>query len=377
MKIKRYYMEDWLNDSAGLEYNLSTSGCRDFYLGDLLKLCGTGIHEFNELFLGDNDTRGSSRLREAVRQSYARVKTEEILVSNGSSESLFIFFNELLEEGDEVVIPFPAFQCLYQVPLAIGCDVKFLDLLKNKSRELDIGKLERMVTPRTRLIIINNPHNPMGWTLSEEELREIGRIAAKNDCYLLFDEHYRYLPLEPGTGLIASGYDICKEINENTFATGSMIKCFGIVGIRIGWLIGDPAFLSRCRDYKDYLTHTIPLVTDRIAAVALENKEKIIGVQKGRILPNLRLLDNVMERNREYFDYDKPTGGVVCFPRLKNNRDADTFCLELREIHGVSLLPGSTFEVEGYFRLNIGIDTHAFGEALERIETYIRDIHGK
>jgi aspartate/methionine/tyrosine aminotransferase len=364
-------MEDWLNDSSGVEYNLSASGCQDFYLGDFLASCHAGIDDFNNLFLGDNDTRGSLRLRQAICRSYERVELQEVMVSNGSSEALFIFFNELLEHGDEVVIPFPAFQCLYQVPLSIGCKVRFLPLLECENWRLDINRLSRMVNRNTRLIIINNPHNPMGWTLSREELREIGCIARENGCYLMFDEHYRYLSLQPGTELIPSGFDVCKEINDKTFATGSMIKCFGIVGIRIGWFIGDPAFLARCRDYKDYITHTIPSVTDHIASTALENKDILTGIQKDRILPNLDLLDCFMKRNREVFQYVRPTGGVVCFPRLKNKQSSETFCLELRETYGVSLLPGYAFEVGDHFRINFGLDHEKFRSALERVREYI------
>jgi aspartate/methionine/tyrosine aminotransferase len=364
-------MEDWLNDSAAVECNLSASGCQDFHLGEFLQACGVDIAGFNGLFLGDNSTMGSPGLKQAVCRSYERVEPGEVMVTNGSSEALFVFFNELLDPGDEVIIPFPAFQCLYQVPLAIGCKVRYLPLLEDKDWRLDIDRLGRMVTPDTRLIIINNPHNPIGWTLSVEELQEIGRIAQKNDCYLLFDEHYRYLPLEPGVRLIPSGYDACKPINKNTFASGSMIKCFGIVGIRIGWLLGEPGFLARCGDYKDYITHTIPSLTDHLAVVALENKETLIRLQKERILPNLELLDSFMEKNDHIFEYKKPTGGVVCFPRLKNNRDSGAFCLELRETRGVSLLPGETFEVKGHVRIDYGIDRGKFHTALERMKEYI------
>lgn len=372
MKIKRFYMEDWLIDSVGVKYNLAESGCQDFYLGDFLKICQEDIHGFNQLFLGNNDTRGSLKLRQTICQSYKQAEVEEVMVANGSSEVLFAFFNELLEKGDEVVIPFPTFQCLYQVPISIGCTVNFLNLMECENWKLDIAKLERMVTPKTRLIIINNPHNPIGWTLQEEELREIAHIARKNHCYLLFDEHYRYLPLQGDGELIPSGYDICIEINKNTFATGSMIKCLGIVGIRIGWLIGESGFLSRCRDYKDYLTHTIPSLTDHIAIIALENKDRIIRMRKNHILTNLRLLDAFMERNRHFFDYITPTGGVVCFPRLKNMRGSRAFCQELRERYSVALLPGFAFEVEEHFRLNFGMDSEIFQNALERIEEYIR-----
>ena len=371
MKIQRFHMEDWLIDSAKVAYNLGESGCQDFYLSDFLKVCDIDIHSFNSLFLGNNDTKGSLRLRQEICQSYQTVKIEEILVTNGSSESLFVFFNELLDNGDEVVVPFPTFQCLYQIPHAIGCNVKFLPLLDSEKWRIDFKRLETIVTSKTKLLIINTPHNPIGWTLSVEELSYIAEIAMKNECYLLFDEHYRYLPLTEGTSLIPSGYDICLKFHDKTYATGSMIKCFGIVGIRIGWLLGKPEIIARCRDYKDYITHTIPEVTDYIAYLALRNKERIITAKKAHILQNLKILRKFMRRNSQIFEYHEPTGGVVCFPKLKHGKDSRLFCQTLRQHYDVSLLPGFAFEVDGHFRINFGIDSNIFRTALQRIQSYI------
>lgn len=374
MKIERYHMEDWLNDSFDNHYNLSSSGCRDFYLKDFLDLCQANMVEFDRLFLGDNDTRGSLKLRQEICKSYQNLPLPQVLVTNGTSEALFTFFNQLLEEGDEVVIPFPAFQCLYQIPLSIGCKLKYLHLMESKDWKLDIEKLAQLVSRQTKLIIINNPHNPVGWTLSEAELRYIGEIAGKNNSCLLFDEHYRYLPIKDGFDLIPSGYDVCKRINEKTFATGSMIKCFGIVGIRIGWLLGAPDFLSKCRDYKDYLTHTIPAVTDHIAYLALKNKEKIIRLKKSHILANIVKLNAFMEKNSHFFQYHEPTGGIVCFPRIKNQPDSRPFCQVLKNKYSVSLLPGDAFGIPAHFRINFGVEPGTFDKALELMQTHLEKI---
>lgn len=376
MKMQRYYMEDWLNDSRDVAFNLSASGCQDFYLHEFLNLCQVDLQTLPPIFLGDNDTRGSLRLREAICASYEHVRLEDVLVTNGSSEALFVFSNELLEPGDEVVIPFPAFQCLYQIPIAIGCQVKFLPLLECAQWKLDIEKLAELVTPNTKLIIINTPHNPIGWTLMPEELRQIAMIARQHDCYLLFDEHYRYLPLTPGNQLIPSGYDLCRPIHARTYATGSMIKCFGIVGLRIGWLIGDPAFLAKCRDYKDYLTHTTPAITDYLAYLALKNQAALIAFHKARILQNLAALNAFMRHNADLFEYVEPTGGIVCFPKLRQGRDATSFCEGVWQQCQVSLLPGFAFEVPGHFRLNFGIDPEKFERALELIQQYLPTLSG-
>ncbi|RLC22141.1 MAG: hypothetical protein DRI57_00570 [Deltaproteobacteria bacterium] len=374
MKIKRFFMEDWLIDTQNVKYNLGESGCQDFTLEEFLNICDTDIEEFHHIFLGNNDTRGSLGLRKEICNSYQNVDMEHLMVANGTSEALFAFFNILLNKGDEVVCHFPAFQCLYQVPISIGCDMKFLDLSECENGRPDMEKLEHAVTPRTKLIIINTPHNPFGWTLSDEEMLRIADIAKTNDAFLLFDEHYRYLPLREGTDILPSGYDICKPHHDKTYATGSMIKCFGIVGIRIGWLIGGPEILAECRDYKDYLTHTIPGITDYVAYLSLKHREKLIRNKKQDILPNLRALNEFMDQNKDIFEYAPPTGGVVCFPKLKNSMSSENFCKNLLKEYQVSLLPGFAFEMEGYVRMNFGVNAEKFSQALELMQEYVSNL---
>ena len=374
MKILRYHMEDWLNDSFRVDYNLSASGCQDFTLAQLLDLCQADLNDFGGLFLGDNDTKGSLGLRQEICRSYASLDLDRVLVANGSSEALFCFFNELLEPGDEVVTHFPAFQCLYQIPLSIGCQVKFLDLLDCPGWRLDLERLAELVTPRTKLIIINNPHNPLGWTLTRDELAQIGQIARANHAHLLFDEHYRYLPLTPGADLIPSGYDVCRPSHPQTHASGSMIKCLGIVGIRIGWLLTEPGLLARCRDYKDYLTHTIPMVTDHIARLALARREAIVLRKKPDLLANLAALNAFMAGHDDFFAYQPPSGGVVCFPALRSVADSRRFCEIMLRHYQVSLLPGFAFETPRHLRLNLGSDQDRFRQALARMDDCLAQV---
>jgi aspartate/methionine/tyrosine aminotransferase len=371
MKIRRFDMEDWLTDNAAAELNLAESGCADYTLGRFLELCGASSRELERLWLGNNDTRGSLPLREAISDCYESVTPAELLVANGTSEALFAFFNELLEPGDEVVVPVPAFQCLTEIPASIGCTLRELDLMRCPKWRLDLDALEALVTEATRLIIVNTPHNPVGWALDRAELERLAAIAEARGAALLFDEHYRFLPLRPGAELFPSGYDVCKPLHEETYATGSMIKCLGMVGVRIGWLVGDGPMLDRCRDYKDYLSHTIPLITDELARLGLINRERILADEKAHILPNLAALEDFMVRHADRFEHVTPEGGVVCFPRLRGRGDAAALCRDLLREKGVSLLPGFGFGVPDHFRLNFGVAHDAFLEALSRIESLL------
>jgi aspartate/methionine/tyrosine aminotransferase len=371
MRIPRFDMEDWLNDNAAISHNLAESGCQDFNLRDYLAICQASLEDLGSLPLGNNDTRGSLELRTEILGCYEVPKLDQLLVANGTSEALFAFFNELLEPDDDVIVPFPAFQCLHEIPRAIGCQVRYLPLLESEDGRLDLERLEALTTTQTKLIVINNPHNPLGWTLTADELSRLGEIAKKNRAWLLFDEHYRFLPLTGDLPLVPSGYDICRPMHDLVCATGSMIKCFGTVGTRIGWLIADAEWIGRCRDYKDYLSHTIPSLTDHLALLGLRNRTRVLDFHKANIFANLALLRNFMVSNEQHFEFREPTGGVVCFPKLRKSQSSTEFCRGLVEKFGVSLLPGAGFSVEGYVRLNFGGDRVKFAEALERLGSYL------
>ena len=208
MKIKKLLMEDWLADHQFVQYNLAESGFIDFSLGELLALCNENPSNLENISLMNPDTRGSIGLRREISKCYRTAEIENILVTVGVTESLFTFFNTVIEPGDEVIVEFPEFQTLYELPAALGGEIKFLYLAKENGFIPEPGKIRELITPKTKLIIINNPHNPSGSVLDDGAIREIGNIAGENDIYLLFDEHYKFLPLTAGTEQFTSGFII-------------------------------------------------------------------------------------------------------------------------------------------------------------------------
>lgn len=368
MKIQKLQMEDWLADHQFVQYNLAESGFQDFSVGELLTLCHENPANLENISLINPDTRGSLGLRREILQCYQSAAIENILVTVGVTEALFAFFNAILEPGDEVIVEFPEFQTLYELPKALGCKIKFINLSKGRGYCPEARNIRELITPETRLIIINNPHNPTGSVLDPGEILEIGKIARENDVYLLFDEHYKFLPLEAGTRQLTSGFDICREIHHKVAAVGSVTKCFGLNGLRVGWLLAAPQIIEDCREFKHYLTHVTPPICDYLAEKALQNKEKIIAHVKHIILKNLEHLNSFMERNKDSFEYTPPRGGLVCFPKLKRRQDAASFCRELLKKHNVSLLPGAVFGMNSHFRLNFGIKSDTFAAALQLME---------
>lgn len=397
-------MERWFMEHAAAAHNFAESGVPDFTLKGFLEKTGVSFAALGAMSLGNNDTRGSAALREDIAGLYGCVGPDDILVGNGTSELLYIFSNLFLgedrcveekrrmekkgrmkkkghmkkkgrmEKKRRVLVLFPAFPPLYLLPEALGADVDCFDLLDFEARAAMVTALAaRVRATRPDLVIVNTPHNPTGCCLSDEEIVALGRAAQEAGSVLLFDEHYRFLPLGEGRRPFVSGYDLVRPFYERVFAVGSMIKCCGMVGTRIGWLIGAADVIGRARDYKDFTTHCVPFFNEEISRIAIRNLERLTGDFIAAIRKNWAVLKahpmtvaGTIELNYEV------EGGCVCFPRLGASESLRC-ARKLVEDFGVSVLPGEVFRKKGYLRINLARPPDAFGYLLSCLERVLRE----
>ena len=182
--------------------------------------------------LGYSEAPGTLELRSLIAATYRDTGPEEILVTTGAIEANFLLFNVLLEPADHVVAVYPAYQQLYSVPRAIGCDVSLWKLRIEDGFRYNVDDLERLVTSRTKLIVINTPHNPTGAMLCAEDLRRIDRLASSVGARVLSDEAYRWLEI-PGGELLAPPM---RNLGSVSVSVGTLSKPFGLPGLRIGWI---------------------------------------------------------------------------------------------------------------------------------------------
>lgn len=364
MRIRPFLMEEWLSDYRfEVKYNLAESGMRDLSLEALLRLCGQEASCLNDLLLEDMPTTGSRYLRESIAACYGDLDPDRILVTTGTGEALFILFNTLLEAGDEVLCSLPAFQALYEVPRAIGAGLRFFEHRIEDGFRFDAETMVDMIGEKTRLVVINNPHNPTGVECDRETMQAVVDRAREVGAKLLFDEHYRFLPHD-GRELIPSGI----ELGEDIFATGSITKCFGAMGLRVGWLIGDPDVLKSCREMRDYLTHTLSPISEKLTQLALNQRSRILAESRRILAANKEALGHFMARHREHFTYIPPQAGVVCFPRYKAELPSRELVKMMIALAGVFCLPAHSFELEGHLRIGLGPEPKIFAEALEALD---------
>ena len=366
MQISPFIMETWFKKYRNqAKYNLADSGVRDFNLQQILEMCDQDISVLNDIKLDYPNSSGSIQLRTAIRNTYNSAKTENILVTTSTSEALFVLFNVLLKPGDNVICEFPAFQALYEVPISLECEVKFLNLSEENNYQPDVNELTDLIDDKTKLIIVNNPHNPTGSVLKTETAEEIIQIAKEKNIFLLSDEHYRFLPLKEDK--IQSLYDL----DNYVITTGSITKSFGMIGLRMGWLICSKEILDECRIFKDYLTHVLSPISDFLATQVLNNREVFLKKNILMIKKNVVVLAELLKKYEHNMNWIPPIGGAVCFPKLTNKINSDVFCSNLIQEHKVFLLPGSCFNKPHHFRMCLGLENDVFFNAIKKIDSLL------
>jgi aspartate/methionine/tyrosine aminotransferase len=370
MLIHRFFMEDWLADNKdSCAYNLGESGVPDITVRELLARCGETPDSLGDIVLKDHDTRGTERLRTAIADNYGpAVHTNNITAVTGTGEALFILFNLLLEDRKTAVVPFPSFQALYEVPRAVGATVRFYRLSMSNGFVPEPDEVCGLIDDSTGVVVINTPHNPSGVLIPPAHADAIIRKAEHHGATVLFDEHYRFLPMDSPAPLQSFA-----DPSRKVIATGSITKCFGVIGLRMGWIAAPEPFIDRICDFRDYLTHTLSPVSDYLACRAIEERDRFLPPIIATIRENRTSLSRFMADNSRW-SWTVPEAGVVSFPSYGSGISSDEFARELIRRQSVFVLPGSAFETEGHVRMNLGQDTVRFSEALTRIGEYCNEL---
>jgi len=370
MRIVPSLLETWLLKYQNAPYNLAESGVTNQSVGELMSLTDCSLEELRQLSLENNDTYGSLELRRAIASFYEDVDPDSILVTSGTTEAILIYFHVRYQLGANVVIPVPAFHILHEVPSYLGYEIRYVQLRPENNFRPDLNEFSELVDDRTEVIVLNNPHNPTGIVYSEKEIQVVLELAEKHKAEILADEHYRFIPHASDIDVLPSLYGR----SPNVVAMGSPGKCFGCIGLRIGWLIGPKEITGACHDFKDYTTHTVCSINDFLARSALLNWKKIIPKYKEWILQNLHRFHDFVDKHSDLIGWLEPEAGIVAFPFFKGKSiKSELFAQRLVEETGVLVLPGEAFDMPGLFRISLGVNPEIFSRALHAFSSFIEN----
>ncbi|HKP83855.1 MAG TPA: capreomycidine synthase [Pyrinomonadaceae bacterium] len=359
-------LEEWMREYYfKTEFDIGSSGVQSFSLGQIRELLGITQSELDNIVFDDSETLGGLGLRKAIAERYGNGDPERVIATHGSSEAIFLIMTALLNPGDEVVVLDPCYQQLFSIAKSVGCRLKFWPLRFENGFIPDVEEAKRLITDKTRMVVVNFPHNPTGASLTSEQQEELVKATEAVGAYLVWDAAFAEITYDSARLPDPVQY-------ERSISMGTLSKSFGLPGLRVGWCLASPNVLERFAKLRDYtILHLSPLI-ELIAQRTIEHAQVVVGERQRQANANLNILKTWCDEHREFVEWIPPRGGVCSFPRLRRISDVETFCHRLARSYGVLLVPGSCFNKPFHVRLGFGGATPMVMEGLSRFSTLLK-----
>jgi hypothetical protein len=351
--IRSEYMY-WAKTQPTVRYNLGSSEVPHFRLDRLpvsvaeLELDGASYYRYPPL-------------RQAIAAKEG-VASEQVVMANGTSMANMLALAALIEPGDEVLVEQPTYEPMLAAARFCGAKVKRFARRREDGFRLDPDEVERQVSPRTRLILIANLHNPSSAFADEAALRRIGELGPR----VLVDEVY--LDAQPGARSAV-------HLGDAFVSTNSLTKVYGLSGLRCGWILAEPELAERIWRLNELFGVSQPHADERLCCLALAHLDEVAAGNHERLARNRAVVEAFFAGRSEI--ECAPLGqGITAFPRLVEG-DVDALHRLLVDRYDTSIVPGRWFEVPDHFRLGYGMATDILEEGLRRLGSALDELAGR
>ncbi len=369
MRIRPFALEHYFaRHEFSVPHILCASDCEAFTLADILSMADDECANlWRYLRLNYTESPGHPLLRREISLLYTSTSEDDIIVVT-PEEGIFLTMNALLSPGDHVIAPMPAYQSLYEIAHSIGCEISFWQPRKEESWRFYVDDLKELFTEKTRLVVLNFPHNPTGSLITQNEFDEIINVCSQRGITIFSDEMYRFLEYEPLNRLTS-----IVDREERGIALSGLSKAFGLPGLRIGWLATrNRDLLHRCSLLKNYTTICASAPSEILALIALRSRDELVGRLLSILKSNLKFVTEFSKATSGRIRWFQPRAGSVAFLELLIEDSVEEFCKQLIESKGVLLAPSSLFDFPGnYFRMGFGRKDFRVG--LELLQEYLLD----
>ena len=318
---------------------------------------------------------GLEELRAAISEKFHRENgfdadpQSEIMVTAGAVNALSLAILSTINPGDEVVIPDPGYVSFAADVLLAGGVPVFAPLHEKNDFRLTPGDLERVISKKTRMIIINSPSNPTGGVELMEDLKGITQLAIQNGILVLSDESYERL-VYPGN----EHYSIARlpEMHDRTISIFSFSKTYAMTGMRIGYVTGNATLIRQMTKLQEHYVSCVNAVAQKAAIAALQGSQRCVAQMLAEYTRRRDLLiDGLNETG--VITCRKPAGTFYAFPNItKTGYDSKTIARNLLTEAKVVTVPGVAFgkSGEGYIRLSFATNLNNIKKAIQRIHDY-------
>jgi len=367
MQLKPFQLDVWLDQyEHSIDFNLGASTGPTWTVNDILRLADDDTRDrFLSQKLVYSRPAGADGLREAIAQMQ-NVPVETVQVVTGASEALLVLMWQAAEPGANVIIPLPGFTTFSALPKSLGLETRYYRVRRENGFRIDLDEIQKLVDSRTKLILINSPHNPTGATVSDDEAVALHDFAAARGIQVVFDEVYH--PIYHGRPTKSAAH------LPHATVISDLSKAFSIAGVRTGWIIEhDPERLRRYWTARAYFSICNTTTGEILSEIAIRNRDVVLGKTQEVARRNLKLLDHFMADHRDVLGWIAPEGGMTAFPWLLSGENARAFCEAAAE-RGILLAPGDCFDVPEHFRLGFAAAGENFPQALECFGKFVKSV---
>jgi aspartate/methionine/tyrosine aminotransferase len=348
----------WSKTQSRARFNLATSGVAPFPLHELPA-------DLKKLEINGDNSYGYAPLQQAIAAHHG-VDPECVVESAGTSMANHLAMAAIIEPGDEVLIEHPAYGPILDVAEYLEANVKRFRRLEERAWIVDPAEVRRRVTPKTRLIVITNLHNPTSALTSESVLRDIGDIARSVGALVLVDEVYLDAVYDntPRTSF---------HLGPEFLVTSSLTKVYGVSGLRCGWILAQSDLAWKMRRLNDLYSATPVYPGELLSVAAFQHLGLLRARARGILEADRKLLRGFLGQ-QDGISAVETKWGTTSFMRLSGDRGrgADAFLERLRSEFDTSAVPGRFFEMPDHFRIGMGVNTEMFAEGLNRMARALR-----
>lgn len=353
-------------------------GRPDFDTPEVIKQAANTALANGNVFYTSN--YGTPELRQAIADKLKRdngidYKAEEILVTIGVGEGTYAAVAAFTEPGDEILVPDPVWLNYIHVPHFFGAVPVSYKLREENDYQIDLNEIEGLITPKTKMLVINTPGNPTGVVQSRDTLEKLADIAKKHDLIVVSDEIYEKLVYDGARHVSIAALPGMKE---RTITLNGFSKCYSMTGWRLGYAAAPVEFIKAMVRVHAYINTCAPSFVQEAGITALEKAE-----------PDVQEMVKEYQRRRDYavsainaidgLSCKTPGGAFYIFVNIKSlGRTSAEMADYLLDHAKIAAVPGSAFgpQGEGYIRLSYACSYERIVEAMERLKKAVADLKG-
>jgi aspartate/methionine/tyrosine aminotransferase len=347
-----------------VKYDLSESGVEPLTLEEAAR----DVKELLRTKLGYAEGVGLESTRAYVSEFHRGTSAENVVITTGTSEANFLTMLALVNPGDEIVVVMPNYMQVHGVGQGLGARVREVWLREERGWTLDLDALTASVNAKTRVICVCTPNNPTGQVLTAREVNEVVAVAARHGTWILCDEVYRGAERDAIESPSFSGR------GDRIVVTGGLSKAYGLPGLRIGWVVAPPEMAAAVLKLKDYSTIAPSSVSEVLADIALERRDKLL--ERTRFLLNERwpALEDWAATHARALHWTPPAAGAICFFSYRYPIDSMPLVDRLIRDYSTMVVPGIHFKTERHLRIGFGGPPNALHAGLAALDRLLATV---